>query len=220
MFCSKCGSTLTPGSAFCQVCGNPVQSSTAVPSGEPPQFIATPAGMPGNLATAVPGQVSPHWLPPATRVYAGFWLRFVAHIIDSFVTGAALLILIVPFMLLTGIGPSFQHINRDNPPDPAMIAALASSFGFIIIGGIAAGWLYNAYFESSEWQATLGKKVMNLVVTDLEGQRLTFGRASGRFFAKIISGLIPFGIGYIMAGFTEKRQALHDMIASCLVLRS
>jgi uncharacterized RDD family membrane protein YckC len=61
---------------------------------------------------------------------------------------------------------------------------------------------------------------MNLVVTDLEGQRLTFGRASGRFFAKIISGLIPFGIGYIMAGFTEKRQALHDMIASCLVLRS
>jgi uncharacterized RDD family membrane protein YckC len=123
-------------------------------------------------------------------------------------------------MLLTGLGASFHHIDRDNPPDPALIAAFASSFGFILVGGIAAGWLYNAYFESSEWQATLGKKVMNLVVTDLDGQRLTFGRASGRFFAKIISGLIPFGVGYIMAGFTEKRQALHDMIASCLVLRS
>ena len=48
---------------------------------------------------------------------------------------------------------------------------------------------------------------------------MTFGRASGRFFAKIITGLIPFFIGYIMAGFTEKKQALHDMIASCLVLK-
>jgi uncharacterized RDD family membrane protein YckC len=56
-------------------------------------------------------------------------------------------------------------------------------------------------------------------VTDLQGRRITFARASGRFFAKIITGLIPLGIGYIMAGFTEKKQALHDMIASCLVLR-
>jgi uncharacterized RDD family membrane protein YckC len=53
----------------------------------------------------------------------------------------------------------------------------------------------------------------------MEGRRVTFGRASGRFFAKIVSGLIPFAIGYIMAGFTAKKQALHDIIASCLVLR-
>ena len=56
-------------------------------------------------------------------------------------------------------------------------------------------------------------------MTDLTGNRITFGRASGRFFAKIVSGLIPLGIGFIMAGFTERKQALHDMIASCLVLR-
>jgi uncharacterized RDD family membrane protein YckC len=62
--------------------------------------------------------------------------------------------------------------------------------------------------------------VMSLVVTDLNGNRISFARASGRFFAKIISGLIPLGIGYILAGVTEKKQALHDMIASCLVLRS
>jgi uncharacterized RDD family membrane protein YckC len=60
---------------------------------------------------------------------------------------------------------------------------------------------------------------LNMAVTDLNGNRISFGRASGRFFAKMISGLIPFGIGYIMAGFTEKKQALHDMVASCLVLR-
>ena len=84
---------------------------------------------------------------------------------------------------------------------------------------IVGGWLYYAYCESSSWQGTLGKKALGLFVTDMEGRRVTFGRASGRFFAKIVSGLIPFAIGYIMAGFTAKKQALHDIIASCLVLR-
>ena len=60
---------------------------------------------------------------------------------------------------------------------------------------------------------------LGLTVTDMRGRRVTFGRASGRFFAKMITGLIPLCIGYIMAGFTEKKQALHDMIASCLVLK-
>jgi uncharacterized RDD family membrane protein YckC len=61
--------------------------------------------------------------------------------------------------------------------------------------------------------------MLNLKVTDLSGQPISFGRASGRYFAKIITGMIPLGIGYILAGFTEKKQAIHDMIASCLVLR-
>jgi uncharacterized RDD family membrane protein YckC len=61
--------------------------------------------------------------------------------------------------------------------------------------------------------------VLGLFVTDLQGRRVSFARATGRFFSKIITGLIPFFIGYIMAGFTEKRQALHDMIAGCLVLK-
>jgi uncharacterized RDD family membrane protein YckC len=82
-----------------------------------------------------------------------------------------------------------------------------------------AKWLYFAYLESGEKQATLGKQALGIYVTDLEGQRITFGRATGRFFAKIVASLIPFGIGYMMAGFTERRQALHDMIASSLVLR-
>jgi uncharacterized RDD family membrane protein YckC len=73
--------------------------------------------------------------------------------------------------------------------------------------------------ESSQYQGTFGKMALGLIVTDLEGRPLSFARASGRFFGKIITGMIPFGIGYIMAGFTEKKQALHDMIAGCLVLR-
>jgi len=85
--------------------------------------------------------------------------------------------------------------------------------------GILAQWLYFAYLESGEKQATWGKQAMNIYVTDLAGNRLSFGRASLRYFGKIISGLIPLFIGYIMAGFTERKQALHDMIASTLVLR-
>jgi uncharacterized RDD family membrane protein YckC len=71
--------------------------------------------------------------------------------------------------------------------------------------------------ESSSKQATLGKLALGIVVTDLNGNRISFGRATGRYFGKIVSGMI-FAIGYIMAGFTEKKQALHDMIASCLVV--
>ncbi|MGB6200499.1 MAG: RDD family protein, partial [Candidatus Acidiferrales bacterium] len=66
---------------------------------------------------------------------------------------------------------------------------------------------------------TVGKKAMGIYVTDLNGQRLTFGRASGRFFSKIITGMIPFAIGWIMVAFTAKKQALHDMIAGTLVWR-
>jgi len=212
MYCSKCGSAITLNTAFCQVCGTAVQPAlAAAPMGAPIGAIAVP------LAA---GEVSPHWIPPVTRAYAGFWLRFVAHMIDSLLLGAVFMVLFIPLFMLTGLGGFLHSIAANHPPDPALIAAFGSSIALIVFGTVAAGWLYNAYFESSEWQSTVGKKVMNLVVTDLQGNRISFGRASGRFFAKLISGLIPFGIGYILAGITEKKQALHDMIASCLVLRS
>jgi len=210
MYCSKCGSNVAPNTAFCQNCGTPttLTPAPAIPGAEvaaPPLYATT---------------VSPHWVPPTTRTYAGFWLRFVAHMIDSLLLGLVFLVMLVPLVLLTGLGGLLHSINPDHPPDPAVVAAFASSLALIIAGSVVASWLYNAYFESSDWQGTVGKKVMNVVVTDLQGNGVSFGRASGRFFAKLISGLIPFGIGYILAGITEKKQALHDMIAGCLVLRS
>jgi uncharacterized RDD family membrane protein YckC len=94
------------------------------------------------------------------------------------------------------------------------------AFFFAAVGiGFVGSWLYFAMMESSSWQATLGKRALSIEVTDLAGQRVSFGRASGRHFSKIITNLIPLFIGYILAGFTEKKQAIHDMIASCLVLR-
>jgi uncharacterized RDD family membrane protein YckC len=72
--------------------------------------------------------------------------------------------------------------------------------------------------ESSSRQATVGKIALGIEVTDLEGNRLSFGRALGRNLAKIISALILY-IGFIMAAFTKRKQALHDMIASALVVK-
>ena len=214
MYCSKCGNTLAAGTAFCQACGTPVSSAaSAIP-------VAGASAAPA-LAGGVPqAGVSPHWLPTPTRVYAGFWLRVLAHLIDGAITGAVLCALLIPLALATGVGGALRNIHPGEEPDPAIIFAFISSLWILILAGILGSWLYYAYCESSEWQATPGKKVLNLVVTDLNGNRLSFARASGRFFAKMVSGLVPFGIGYLMAGFTEKKQALHDMIASCLVLRS
>ena len=83
---------------------------------------------------------------------------------------------------------------------------------------LVGGWLYEALMESSRWQATLGKRAVGLRVVDLGGRHISFGRATARHFAKILSSLI-LNIGFIMAGFTEKKQALHDLIAGTLVVR-
>ena len=79
-------------------------------------------------------------------------------------------------------------------------------------------WLYYAFFEASAWQATPGKRILNLYVTDVHGRPITFARATLRYFGKMISGL-TFMVGYVVAGFTEKKQALHDIIANTLVMR-
>jgi uncharacterized RDD family membrane protein YckC len=86
-----------------------------------------------------------------------------------------------------------------------------------ILAVMIVGWLYYALMESSVNQATLGKMALGIKVTDLDGNRISFGRATGRYFGKIVSGMILY-IGFIMAGFTEKKQALHDIMASCLVV--
>jgi uncharacterized RDD family membrane protein YckC len=214
MYCSKCGNALSAGTAFCQTCGAPVSAPSPAAIAAP-GAIGTPA-----VAGAPQAGVSPHWLPTPSRVYAGFWLRFVAHLIDGAITGLVLCALLIPIALAGGLGSALRGIRPGQEPDPAVIFAFISSLWILILAGILGAWLYYAYCESSQWQATPGKKVLNLIVTDLNGNRVTFARASGRFFAKMISSLIPLGIGYMLAGFTEKKQALHDMIASCLVLRS
>ena len=206
MFCSKCGAALAADTAFCQSCGNPVVRTALPPSS--PAIVSPHAGV-GAIVYA------------SNVTYAGFWLRLVAHLIDGFIIGFASILVIVPlFFLMGGTGLLTTLSRAGDHPDPAQVWAFISLFMLPIIAiSLLGTWLYYAYLESGEKQGTWGKQVLSLYVTDLSGNRISFCRASGRFFSKIITGLIPFGLGYIMAGFTERKQALHDMIASCLVLR-
>jgi uncharacterized RDD family membrane protein YckC len=79
-------------------------------------------------------------------------------------------------------------------------------------------WLYFAPLESSRLQASLGKRLLGLRVTDLDERRLSFLRATGRFLGKLLS-VATLLIGFLLAAFTARRQALHDLVAGCLVLR-
>ena len=220
MYCSKCGANVTDGAAFCSACGQP--TSAVTPVGSAPAPAQSAAGLPaigspptGLPATYAPPLISP--LPPSP--YAGFWLRVVAHLIDDVILGIGLGILLLIGVAIIGVGtlrPMFESSNGENPEIPA---AVISMIIFLGAAGLLLAWIYNAAMESSRNQGTLGKMALGLIVTDLQGRPISFAHASGRYFAKIISGLIPLGIGYAMAGFTEKKQALHDMIAGCLVLR-
>jgi uncharacterized RDD family membrane protein YckC len=140
-------------------------------------------------------------------------------LIDGFVVLCGAIVLALLIFAVVGVKFFRTFGEAGKEPDAATTAAfIAILIGYIILL-VVGQWLDYAWMESSAKQATLGKLALGLVVTDMEGRRISFGRASGRFFAKIITGFIPFAIGYIMAGFTEKKQALHDMIASCLVVK-
>jgi uncharacterized RDD family membrane protein YckC len=128
--------------------------------------------------------------------YAGFWRRFAAYLIDNILIGIVIGIVI------------------------AILGAIADDAGIVIgyLVAIVGTFVYFAWFESSDRQATVGKIALGIQVTDVQGNRVSFGKALGRNVAKILSALILY-IGFIMAAFTEKKQGLHDMIAGTLVVK-
>jgi uncharacterized RDD family membrane protein YckC len=133
--------------------------------------------------------------------YAGFWRRFGAWFLDI------ILLYAVEFV----VGLIIGFVLGAAGADIVAIEAIAYLVGLII------SVCYYALMESSSKQATLGKMALRIIVTDRDGRRISFGRAVGRYFAKIISGLI-LCIGFLMIAFTQKKQGLHDMIADTLVV--
>lgn len=127
--------------------------------------------------------------------YAGFGIRLGAYAIDSFV-------LFIPIFI-------FKTLTHQT--QPGMTPTLNDIALF-------CGLLYFVLMESSKWQGTLGKQVLGLVVTDINGRRITPARALGRYLSKIISGIL-LGLGYLMVLVDKKRRALHDHIAKTYVLR-
>ena len=149
-------------------------------------------------------------LPPATvtvvadgpTVFASFWIRVGAAVIDIIIIAGSL-------MLISFVG-LFSALL---PPLALIIFPLYWIVSFI------GPWLYTALFESSAMQATPGKKAIGIKVTDLQGNRISFGRATGRYFAGYLTNM-TFFVGYVMVAFTEKRQSLHDMIAGTVAVAS
>lgn len=199
MFCTNCGKENETDATFCIRCGH-------------------------NLMENVSTNTQP-------SNYAGFWKRFAANLIDGLILGIiigipiyiiTMLLLAGPMMRINemqgglgGGGVANDQMMQEvifNSIMKAMVVNLILVFISTIIN-----WLYFAIMESSSKQGTLGKMALGIIVTDLEGNRISFGKATGRYFGKILSGMIIY-IGFIMVAFTEKKQGLHDMLAKTLVV--
>jgi uncharacterized RDD family membrane protein YckC len=204
IFCSKCGAQNAATAQICQNCGFGLSGSLV------PAQAAAPArayaGSPPVAYAAVPS--SP---------YGGFWIRLLAHLIDHVILGAVAAPLFFIMALPTIIRVAHEA-ERNQEPSPEMIMAILSSVLLYVAVAFAGQWLYEALLTSSSWQGTIGKRVLRLRVVDEAGNRIGFGRATGRFFAKILSSMF-FCIGFLMIAFTDRKTGLHDMLAGTKVLR-
>lgn len=139
-------------------------------------------------------------------MYAGFWKRFLACLIDTVIVTVAM------FVLGFALGFFFAWLGLlQDEQSEFFIGMVLNLLGLIL------GVLYFVVMESSSRQATFGKALLGIKVTTTDGEQLTFWRAVGRYFGKILSGLI-FCIGYLMVAFTEKKQGLHDLMSGCVVV--
>jgi uncharacterized RDD family membrane protein YckC len=204
VYCNRCGTQNSALAQFCANCGAPFGSDQIVAAAS----VNDAQPHPQNSVIQPPAY-SP--AVPAAARYGGFWIRFLAVIID----GLLVAIVIWPVSLMTGVIIGLSGAAVSMPRTGVHLVNMIVGFAL----GACASWLYEAGLESSTRQATLGKMVFGLKVTDLHGRRISFLRATARHFAKFLSGMILL-IGYMMAGFTERKQALHDLIAGTLVART
>jgi uncharacterized RDD family membrane protein YckC len=216
LFCNKCGAQNDAAAQFCSRCGaaftTPASTSEAATASSVPGATAVPPGY------AAPGYVTatPYPAYAAGVHYGGFWIRVVATIIDAVIVRAVLFPVKAAFGLggLAAGGFDGYSLHRG-----FALPYLIFGGGILVVLTLGASWLYEAFMESSSYQATLGKMIFGMKVTDLYGNRISFARATGRHFGKIVSGLL-LCIGFIMVGFTERKQGLHDMMAGTLVRKS
>lgn len=182
---------------FCPACGQE--------AGQSARFCPN-CGHPLNGSG--PGETEVH--PPAAAACGGFWRRLVAYFIDG------ILVYIIAFgaaaALGYALGVQIDVLGRFH----GRVRPRLDVVRFLLVTMIS--WLYWAGLESSQKQATLGKRALGLKVTDMQGEPISFGRATGRYFGKYLSPLI-LGIGFLMAGWTAKKQALHDLMAGTLVVK-
>ena len=150
-----------------------------------------------------------------TARYGGFWIRFVALVIDALLLGVVQMLVIAPILGLFGLGTMTQ---MDPEAGAAAFSAMMGAMGLVQVFSLVIGFLYFVMMESSKYQGTFGKVALGLKVVDQDGMPLSFGKAALRYVGKMVSGII-LGIGYLIAAFNPRKQALHDMIASTFVIK-
>jgi uncharacterized RDD family membrane protein YckC len=192
--CSSCGNPLLPDGDFCLFCGDVLSKSQ--------QADAKDIHLLKSTKQAIE--------PKARLEYAGFWLRVWAGAIDVMIELLGALILTVP------VGLIFWQLSSPSGVSPITIRYM-TGVAFIPILAVGA-WLYCAFSESSRYRATLGKRIVGLQVLTSAGGQLTFGQATVRHFMKFLS-LFTATVGFMMAGWTKRCQALHDMPSDCIVVR-
>jgi uncharacterized RDD family membrane protein YckC len=144
----------------------------------------------------------------------GFWIRFVAYMIDG-------LVMLVPTAILVGIFAAFVILTDESMNHDGLPALLVVALVLLVAAMIVVNWLYEALMTSSPRGATLGKMALGLRILRFDGTQLSFGRATARHFAKfMVTPMVPLAIGYIMAAFTNRKRALHDILADTLVIKS
>jgi uncharacterized RDD family membrane protein YckC len=195
--CGNCGSHALPDGEFCLFCGDVLTDS-----GRLDPRLAALAANNARFNHAVP--------ITEAREYAGFWRRVWAGLID------VSLEILLALLLARLIDAAFSLVGRTVGIEPES-AAYVTGFAFIVLLAVG-GWLYAALSESSHYRATLGKRIMGLQVVNSAGGKLTFGQASGRHVMKFLS-LFSLGFGFLMATWTKRHQALHDLPHDLLVIR-
>jgi uncharacterized RDD family membrane protein YckC len=193
--CTSCGSARLPYGRYCLFCGDLLS--------EPKTKALVSSDAANSLDKAETGS-------PAAIEYGGFWRRFWAGAIDVALEAAGALV--VTF----AIDFAFSRVGRMLGYEP-WISKVATGMAYILVLTIG-GWLYSAFSESSAYRATIGKRLMGLQVVTADGGRVSFGQATVRHLMKFLS-LFSAGVGFIMAVWTRRRQALHDMPSDCIVIR-
>jgi uncharacterized RDD family membrane protein YckC len=216
IYCNRCGAQNSALAKFCSNCGTPFSADAASAPATPAGITSSPQGpaqppLSPPIQYAPPAAASTYAAPAPAIRYGGFWIRVVAAIIDSVLIG------IVVFPVLGILGVSIGLAGSQVSMPEIGVHLVRGIVAWVLFMG--AGWLYEAILESSSKQATVGKMALGLKVTDEYGQRISFARASARYFSKILSRMILL-IGYIMVGFTQRKQGLHDMIAGTQVVRT
>jgi len=241
-YCSKCGSRNIVQARFCQGCGRTIKrkaQETGFRRYIPTTIRPEKTHLDTTKETGLQQSIEREIIPVSTIVektgsgvtiarkakiraaiaktgatqatsteiqYADFTERLLAAVIDG------LLVIIVPFPVV--IVSSWIGQSLAGGEDWGLITGFCVGWIFVLV----LAWIYFAIMESSSQQATLGKIVLGIIVTNGEQQRISFGKASKRYIGKIIS-IVTLGVGFIMIARTEKKQGLHDKIAGSFVLK-